>query len=184
MNPNQPATSPHFKYQILDLSDITDRYVNWLNSANINQFLEVRHSRQTKNSIIEYVSELRAKENCQIYSIKTRDIGLHIGNVTITHFNTSTGEATYGLMIGEEKYMGFAGAEASLFIIHKIFSDERIQKLNQGAMSNNFRAISLLKSLGFIENSIQLIADETKFNLTRDRWESKSALLARKLIKL
>jgi RimJ/RimL family protein N-acetyltransferase len=181
MESNLMASSRYFIYQTLENTDITDQYVGWLNNPDINQFLEVRHTSQSKHSIEKYVQELRARYNCEIFTIKTKKFGSHIGNVAITNFDIQLGEATYGLMIGEKKYIGFAGAEASLFIIQKIFSDERIVKLDQGALLQNYKAISLLKSLGFTENSTQLQRDQKRFSLTRKNWESGGALLARKI---
>ena len=46
---------------------ITEKYIGWLNDKNINEFLEVRHNIQTKQTIIDYINLLRRERLLLIY---------------------------------------------------------------------------------------------------------------------
>ena len=42
----------------ITLSEISDKYVSWLNDKELNEFLEIRHSKQNKKTIVSYINSL------------------------------------------------------------------------------------------------------------------------------
>ena len=40
-------------------NEITENYVSWLNDREINKFLEVRHTKQTKDKVVNYINSIR-----------------------------------------------------------------------------------------------------------------------------
>jgi hypothetical protein len=62
-----------------------------------------------------------------------------------------TGHATYGIMIGETDHplSNIAGSEATLLIIDYFFSHDFVSQIREGAHTENIRASSLLKKIGF-----------------------------------
>jgi RimJ/RimL family protein N-acetyltransferase len=166
-------------------SEITDRYLEWLHDPKINRFLDARYSTHTAESTIAYINGLRSRPGCDFFAIFASCNGRHIGNITITEFNShGNGVATYGLMIGDENalQMGFGG-EASLLIVDTLFKQQEIRRLQERVYSSNRMAWSTLESLGFVkEGTLReavLLEPNGEFNdvfmygLLRDEWMAR-----------
>ena len=66
---------------------ITDKYIDWLNDKKINEFLEVRHFVQTKQTVIDYINTLRNTNGCEMFAVISKKTDIHLGNLTITSFD-------------------------------------------------------------------------------------------------
>ena len=164
-------------------NEINKRYISWVNDEEINRYLEVRHNKQSKNSLIEYINYLRKKNGCELFAVFTKKDCIHIGNCTITNYNTNgQGYIDYGIMLGDKnaQTMGL-GAEVHIILLEYFFSDPNIFRINAGAAAINVVACRTLESLGYIKegvirNSILLANGERSntnlYGLLREEWFS------------
>lgn len=132
-------------------NEIKRRYISWLNDPKVNEFLAVRHKRQSVKDIIIYINSLRLKKGCELFAIFAKKENIHIGNVAITDYNPNNqGYATYGMMIGDMRaqMLGFGG-EATVLIIEYLFSKPIIRRIQVRADSSNYKSWKVFDFLGF-----------------------------------
>lgn len=160
----------------ITVKEITDTYISWLNDPVVNQYLEVRHNIQTKETVIEYINYLRSS-NCELFAIKRLKDHNHIGNISLTDFDVVINQyATYGLMIGDNySRMIGAGGEASLLIIFLIFDIFKFPLIKVAALKNNIAANKTLLSLGFELVNESILNNEIVINykMKKDNWDLK-----------
>lgn len=162
--------------------EINDKYLSWLNDPTINQFLEVRHRKQTMEDIYNYTNSLRSREGCEIFAIFSKRNNNHVGNVAITNFNESNqGIAIYGVVIGDQRAaMVGVGAEAEALIIEFLFQSAEIRKIKANGHEANYKAWRLLESLGFKREAVlrkeavlstSEICDIYCYGIFKEEWE-------------
>tara|TARA_B100001094_G_C18182102_1_gene801543 strand:+ start:2758 stop:3408 length:651 start_codon:yes stop_codon:yes gene_type:complete len=169
--------------------EITENYVSWLNDKENNQYLEVRHHKQSKQSIEKYINFLRSNENCEMFAIFNKKNQKHIGNLTITSFNIyDNGTVDFGLMIGDKnsRLMG-VGAEAHLAFLEFIFSYDQITRVNANVASENIIALRTLESVGYVKegqrrNYFPLLngnkCDVIYYGMLREDWNKRKSKLS------
>ena len=162
-------------------NEITQNYISWLNDKEINKFLETRHLEQTKTKAIDYINSLRNINNCDMFAIFSKETNNHIGNLTISDFNTNNnGSMSLGVMIGDKisRSVGI-GAEVMISFIDFMFSFDTIERISAGAASENFKSCKTLESIGFKrEGVIRKVfplnngekCDLIKFGLLKEEW--------------
>jgi [ribosomal protein S5]-alanine N-acetyltransferase len=164
--------------------EITNNYVSWLNDIEINKFLETRHFEQTKTSVVDYINSLRNMDNCDMFAIISKETNNHIGNLTISDFNTNNnGSMSLGAMIADKiSRSAGIGAEVMISFIDFMFSFDTIERISAGAASENFKSCKTLESIGFKrEGVIRKVfplnngekCDEIKYGLLKEEWNDK-----------
>ena len=63
----------------VELSDVNQAYVNWLNDPEVNQYLETRYEVQTMDSVHKYVGKMIALDDELFLAICFQDNDKHIG---------------------------------------------------------------------------------------------------------
>ena len=165
-------------------NEITDNYVSWLNDSEINKFLEVRHTEQTKDKVVSYINSLRRRSNCDMFAIFDIETNRHIGNLTITSFNTnSNGSVDFGIMIADKTSRNVGiGAEVLIAVIDFIFSYETVERISGGAASDNFKSCNTLESIGFVKEGVRRKiypldkggkCDFIYYGLLREEWNER-----------
>jgi len=164
--------------------DIGDRYLDWLNDPEINEFISTSRKKQLVGDAITYINSLRAKKGCELFAILTTRGSRHIGNISLTEYNLDNqGRAYYGILIGDNKArsLGLGGA-ASVAFIEYIFRDSAIRRIEGGVHSDNRHSWKMMESLGFKreavlrQHSILLsgkINDAYLYGLLREEWNDK-----------
>jgi len=164
--------------------EVNGQYISWLNDPKINEFLEVRHNRQTIGNVVEYINGVRSKAGCEVFAIFLKAGKTHVGNIAIIQFNPfNQGYAIFGLTIGEPKaQMVGAGGEATLLIVDYIFRSRSIRRIQGGVYSDNQKSRKMLESLGFKEEGVfrkHVVLNSGKLNdlitygLLREEWEGQ-----------
>jgi ribosomal-protein-alanine N-acetyltransferase len=165
-------------------NEITEKYISWLNDNEINKFLAVSHSKQTKVKVVDYINSLRNRNNCDMFAIFDKETNGHIGNLTITSFNTNNnGSMDFGIMIADKLSRSIGiGAEVMISFIDFIFSYDTIERISASAASENFKSCKTLESIGFMkEGIIRKITplnngekcDNIHYGLLKEEWNDK-----------
>jgi RimJ/RimL family protein N-acetyltransferase len=129
---------------------ITPKYLSWLNDSEINQYLEIRNTISTYESVINYINQTRNKLGCEFFAILIND-NEHIGNFNLTCFNHYIGYAQYGLMIGDKRAQNLGiGGLVSIMIAEYLFSLDEIRKIEHFIISANERSWRTAETVGYL----------------------------------
>lgn len=82
-----------FELRTLDDSYISDRYLSWLNTVEVNQYLETRFTTQTVESLSDFVNQMLLSQNTLLLAIVSKESGLHIGNIKLGPINRAHNSA-------------------------------------------------------------------------------------------
>lgn len=165
----------------ITLTDITDRYIAWLNDARVTRFLEVRWKKQSFEDVVSYINNVRRSPGCEAFGIFEKKSNKHVGNVFITDYSPNTnGIAIYGIMIGDTKAKKIGlGGDVTLLIIDFLFSQPGIRRIQEKCISSNIEASSVLERVGFTKEGILRqaavlsdgkIDDVSYYGLLRKEW--------------
>lgn len=164
--------------------ELTKTYISWLNNKETNQYLEVRHEVQTKESVVNYINNLRKRRGLEMFAIFEKKTNVHIGNLTITTYNDNdSGVVDFGLMIGDEnsRKRG-SGGEVHICFLEFIFSIPNVLRINANVASENKGAIKTLLSVGYIQEGVRRKCfplengercDVVYFGMLKEEWNSR-----------
>jgi ribosomal-protein-alanine N-acetyltransferase len=147
---DEPLRTSRLVLRPLGPSDVSDRYVRWLNDPNINRFLEVRlkkHSRESTRSFVEHVNGSADALMLGLFINGGTD---HIGNIKIGPINSYHKRAEIGLLIGEPGEWGKGYASEAIGAISK-FAHEKLglRKITAGCYSDNIGSIRSFLKAGY-----------------------------------
>jgi [ribosomal protein S5]-alanine N-acetyltransferase len=74
-----------YTFKKLTIKDITDNYISWLNDPIVNQYLEVRHRKKTKETVSNYINSFYREEEKYIWGVYHDE--KVIGTTNLTSFN-------------------------------------------------------------------------------------------------
>jgi ribosomal-protein-alanine N-acetyltransferase len=141
--------SKRLYYRPLSMDHCSQAYVNWMNDAEVNQFLE-SGGNYTIEQLEAYLKSVVEKENMFFWAIHIKENDEHIGNIKIDPINKKHGHGEYGILMGAKEYWGKGYAkEASLTIIDYCFNETGLRKMTLGVVEKNIAAVELYKKLGF-----------------------------------
>jgi len=132
------------------ISDVTKEYVSWLNSNQINQFLESRFMKHNLSSTKKYIQKIKNNENFIFLAIIRKDNEKHIGNIKIGPIDEQHKIGEIGLMIGDKKSWGKGFAtDAIKTLTEYAFEDLKLHKVFAGVYQNNMGSIKAFQKVGF-----------------------------------
>lgn len=130
------------------LNFCTEKYVNWLNDNEINQFLETGGN-YTLESLKSYLEKIVANP-VLFWAIIHKESKKHIGNIKIDPISLRNNIGEYGILMGDKEYWGQGYAkEASCAVINYCFKNLGLRKISLGVISSNKSAVKLYEKLGF-----------------------------------
>lgn len=161
----------------LTVADVSDRYVDWLNDEEVNQFLEVRHYVPlSKQMVLDFVREC---ERARRYHWGIFDNGIHVGNISCSISNSLYRWIDISNVIGEAEYRGTNLAKFSLAAAMSYLFSRGYHRISAGTYSNHLSGITLLTNLGFKKEGVLRdwalhkgrYVDMLKFGILEDEWE-------------
>jgi [ribosomal protein S5]-alanine N-acetyltransferase len=134
----------------LNVSDVSKKYLNWLNDKSVNQFLEVRHLKQNINTCKSYIEEIKKSKNDYLFGIFLKKELTHIGNIKLTISHPREKIADIGIFIGDKNFHGKGYATESIkMIINFAFKDLKIKRIQAGFYDLNYSGIKSFLNSGF-----------------------------------
>jgi RimJ/RimL family protein N-acetyltransferase len=135
-----PATelwsSANVELFLLRDSDVTDRYVGWLNDPLVNRYLESRFEQHTLESTRTYVTMCLDQDDTLLLGIRYRDLR-HVGNIKL-EINRRHGLGEVGILIGETSVHGKGVGSEAIRILSGIARTELgLRKLTAGCYGSN-----------------------------------------------
>lgn len=145
------------------ISDVTQRYVDWLNDPEVNQFIDIRDVKQNIDMVREYVQSYEGKNNKLLLGIFEKGKYLHIGNITISSIDWKNGAGSVGIAVGDKVYWGKGYATEALSLASDFsFSRLKLHRLEAWISANNLPSQKLFKKVGFVQEGI--LKDRVKFD--------------------
>ena len=132
----------------LNLSFLSQKYVNWMNDVDVNKFL-MSGGDYSLEKLKIFLTEVE-KEDILFWAILIKNECKHIGNIKIDPVELKHSICEYGIMMGDktEWSKGYA-KEASKLVIDYCFINLNLRKMNLGVVESNTKAISLYEKLNF-----------------------------------
>lgn len=157
--------------------DATERYVGWLNDAEVNRFLEVRWHHQSLADVRSYVA---GHDNVGqfVFGVFAEPDELHVGNFSIK-VDENHRSAVMGVMVGDRDYWGQGIVlEARARLLDFIFSRLPVDKVSGGCYQTNVHAIFNYKRQGWELDGIRRAdrldqgrrVDVINFAMFREAW--------------
>jgi len=139
----------------LKVSDVSQRYVDWLNDPEVNRFLDIRGISQNMEMVKNYVLSHQGAINRLLLGIFDSSSKLHIGNVTFSSIDLINNAAYIGIAIGDKVYWGKGYAtEALLLAINLAFHKLKLHRLEAGVSIKNLPSQKLFEKVGFKKEGI------------------------------
>ncbi len=131
-------TGQRINLRALTPDDVGERYVAWMNDAEITQFLESRWQVHTLESIRAFVAAMQASPRDVQFGIFLNEAGEHIGNIKIGSIDHIHRRADVGLLIGEKSAWGKGYATEAIELATRFaFEELNLQKLTAGMYAPN-----------------------------------------------
>ena len=144
------AESGRLLLRDLTLDDVGDKYVSWLNDADVNQYLESRFVPHTLEGARLYVLEHIGNPDEAFLAICTNPSGKHIGNIKIGPIDRVHGTAGIGLMIGDKSEWGHGYATESIALATNFaFEGLGLRRLTAGAYRENEASTRAFERCGY-----------------------------------
>ncbi len=102
----EPIRSSRLLLRTLAPEDVGEEYLGWLDDPEIYQFLEVRFTEQTVDSVRRHVAQLNASEDTLFLGIFLNNGGTHIGNIKLGPINPYHHWAPIGIIVGAREHWG------------------------------------------------------------------------------
>jgi RimJ/RimL family protein N-acetyltransferase len=134
----------------VELSDVTEGYLQWMNDLQVTRFLECRFTIYSRDDLTEYVSRTRADPNTVFLAIVLREGLRHIGNIKLGPVDHHHLRGDVGLMIGDKTCWGKGYATEAISAVRSYAFDVLgLHKLTAGAYATNKGSIRAFQKAGF-----------------------------------
>lgn len=137
----------------LDISMVSSKYLQWMNSKNLMRYTEQRFSKHSIPKIMNFVKATKKSKNNYAYGIfiindKKK---IHVGNIKISQINFKHKYADISYFIGDVKFqklgIGSIAIKKVLEIAKKKF---KLKKIFAGIYSNNVKSKKVLLKNKFV----------------------------------
>ena len=145
---NIDLESERLIFNRLSAKHISTDYVDWINNAEVNKYLETRGN-YTIDLLKSYIEE-QYKNEVYFWAIHLKESNKHIGNIKIDPINLNTNSGEYGILMGDKTSWGKGYAkEASIRVIKYCFEELKLSTITLGVIEGNVNAVFLYKNMGF-----------------------------------
>ncbi len=168
---------PRLLLRPLQESDLTDRYLGWVNNPQVTKYLEIGKRPVSREDALAYLRSFGAEG--WWLAILERDGNRPIGTVTLRVTDRQRRSAETGLMIGETDCWGRGYAfEAWSLLLRWAFETLGLEEIGAGAVDGHAASVTVLRRLGFQaagrlrKQGDGFDWDTTWYQLTRREWNA------------
>jgi RimJ/RimL family protein N-acetyltransferase len=143
-------SSERLAFRILEVCDVSNQYVHWLNDPEINRFLETRFTPHTKSSCENFVLAMQADAGSYLFGIFNKKTNAHIGNIKIGSINVNHKVGYISFFIGDKNSWGKGyGAESIHSVTQWGFKFLRLRRIESGCYEGNLAALRSFLKIGY-----------------------------------
>lgn len=134
----------------LTAEDATQKYADWLNDPEVNQYLETRHSLQTIDSCLSFIEHCNADDTAYLFGVFIKETGEHIGNAKIGFINPIHKHGQFSLFVGEKKYWGKGYSSELVKAVTKHgFDVLGLNRIEAGCYEDNLASLKIFLKAGY-----------------------------------
>ena len=141
----------------IELKDISDEYIAWLNNPEVTKFLEVRFVKQTRERVEEFVKSKFKNTESSKAVIYSEHFGVYdnggarlVGTVTLPTIKSNHLSTDISFVIGHPAARGNGyGAEAVHGVVYYSFKHGGLKKLWAGYYDGHIASAKVLAKNGF-----------------------------------
>jgi len=134
----------------LEVKDISEKYICWLNDKEVNRFLSVEGQIQSYETVKGYVESFQRDQNKILLGIFLKGNDEHIGNVTLSGIDWRNKFGAVGLCIGDKKFWRKGYGSEVLECVKKLaFEVIGLNRLESSVNVENTVSIRLFEKAGF-----------------------------------
>ena len=139
----------------IELSDCTERYVEWLNDPEVNQYLETKWVEQNLETVKDFVRAQRENDDSILWAIISKENLTHIGNIKIGPINKYHHHADISYFIGEKDYWGKGIATEAIQLVTEYGLNElKLHKLEAGTYEDAIGSQKALEKNGYVKEGV------------------------------
>jgi [ribosomal protein S5]-alanine N-acetyltransferase len=140
----------------LDVTDVGDSYVSWLNDPELNRFLESRFTEHTLESTRAFVTGCRVGAGSLLLGVRCDWLGTqHVGNIKI-EVNKYHRIGEIGILIGNKQVHGKGVATHAIKAMTMLARDELgLRKLSAGCYASNKGSERAFVKAGFTVEGVR-----------------------------
>jgi RimJ/RimL family protein N-acetyltransferase len=137
------------------LVHLNQRYVDWLNDANLMRFSEQRHRQHSIQECRNYWKSFEGTKNLFLAIEIESEPSRHIGNISI-HFDENNSIADIAILIGDADSRGSRyGSEAWGAVCEFLFATYGARKITAGTLSTNLAMLKIMERAGMIPDGVR-----------------------------
>lgn len=134
----------------LERTDLTERYLGWLNNPEVNRYLESGIFPTTFEDLEKFYREVTSSRAQVIFAIVTKKSGEHVGNVKLGPISWIQRRATFGILLGDKKIWGHGvGTEATRLTVEYGFYRLNLLRIHLGVFADHVAAVRCYEKVGF-----------------------------------
>jgi len=139
----------------VELNDVNEDYVRWMNDTEVNRYMETRFRPQARKDIETYVSSMIQKPNVYFFAILLKGDSRHIGNIKLEVTSPVHRRGEISLFIGEREHWGKGFASEAIRLVRDFGIEElALHKLTSGCYSNNLGSARAFEKAGFTREAV------------------------------
>lgn len=142
--------TPRLLLRTLEVGDVSQAYVDWLNDPEVNRYLETRFSRQTLESCRDFVEHCNGSASEHLLGIFFKETGSHIGNAKLGLINAIHARGQLSLLIGEKSLWGKGLAREVIRAVSQYgFEQVNLEKIEAGCYESNLSSLRAFMAVGY-----------------------------------
>jgi RimJ/RimL family protein N-acetyltransferase len=139
----------NIKLKIMQISDVTQKYVDWFNDTDILKYSNNQFRKFTLQGQIDYVTSCLKNSNKVLYGIF--DDEFHIGNICLEGLESIHKKVELTIVIGEKLYWNKGvGTLAVSKVIKLVKSNHKLHKIFCGVVENNIGSGRIFEKNNFL----------------------------------
>lgn len=142
--------TPRLYLKTLEESDVSQKYVDWLNDPVVNTYLETRHNHQTLDSCKEFVKGCLKSPAENLFGVFLKEKNIHIGNVKLGLINPIHLRGQLSLIVGDRLQWGMGyGSEIVRAVTKFGFEQLHLDRIEAGCYEENLSSLRIFLRAGY-----------------------------------
>lgn len=131
-------------------SDLTKKYLNWLNDREVAKYIETGFFPTTKEDLENFYKRISKSKTDIMFAVVVKKGNLHIGNIKLGGIDWVHRYADLGILIGDKRYWGKGcGQAACRLLLEYTFNRLNLNKVFLGVYGTHKSAIKAYRKVGF-----------------------------------
>ena len=134
----------------LELEDLNERYLSWLNDPVVSRYLESGIFPSTREDLERFFKQATASRDQVMLAIVNKETDQHIGNVKLGPINWVHRKAAFGILIGDRQFWNTGvGTEAARLTVEYAFFRLNLRRIDLGVYAEHEAAVHSYEKVGF-----------------------------------